>query len=177
MTLTITLNLSPEAEAELQESIARKDAESARQLLVEAVAPTVESLLSQAEGDELEQKSPAQLSDAEFEALADRLAEEVDRLIPSWTPALSDYALNGEGVYKDRPKFEQVETLARETQLSLSQLLIMTIKDFIRHYRTRRLVEQINEAYADGLDEEERQWLRYAKQSQRRILEKEKEEW
>ena len=67
--------------------------------------------------------------------------------------------------------FEEVETVAREMELSRSRLFVMAVKDFIERYRTRRLVEQINLAYQDGLDEEEQKWLMHAKQSYRRLLE------
>jgi hypothetical protein len=44
---TITLQLSPELEQKLRESIARHDSQSIRQLLADAFAPTVEVLLGQ----------------------------------------------------------------------------------------------------------------------------------
>jgi len=105
MILTVTLKLSSEAEEKLRESIARKDSESARQLLAEAVAPTVENLLSDPEVAGLEQKSPNELSVEEFEALADQLVDEMDRMIAPGTPPLSDYALSRESIYEDHPKF------------------------------------------------------------------------
>ncbi len=43
----ITLQLSPELEQKLRASIARRDAESTKQLLADAFAPTVEALLKQ----------------------------------------------------------------------------------------------------------------------------------
>lgn len=45
------------------------------------------------------------LSDEEFEALADQLLEETDRMIPPGTPPLSDYALSRESFYEGHPKF------------------------------------------------------------------------
>lgn len=104
MTLTVMLELSPEAEAKLVESLARKDAESARQILAEAVAPTVENLLSHPEIEEPGQKSPDELSNEEFESLLDQLADEADRLIKPGTPPLSDYAFSRESFYEDHPK-------------------------------------------------------------------------
>lgn len=101
MTLTVTLQLSPEAEEKLRESIARKDSESARQVLAEAVAPTVENLLSHSEP---EQKSPDELSNEEFETLLDQLADEADRLIKPGTLPLPDYAFSRESFYENYPK-------------------------------------------------------------------------
>ncbi len=101
MTMTVTLELSSEAEAKLRESIARKDAESASRVLAEAFAPAVENLLKSHEIEELPQKSPDELSDEEFEALADQLADETERMIAPGTPPLSDYALSRESFYED----------------------------------------------------------------------------
>ena len=75
MTLTVTLKLSPEAEEKLKESIARKDSESARQILAEAVAPTVENLLSHPVVEAWEPKSPDELNGAESEAPAQERAD------------------------------------------------------------------------------------------------------
>lgn len=80
--MTITLELSPQVEAKLRESIARHDAEAMRQLLAEAFAPTVETLLQQAS---------EQLDDDEFEALADQLADEFAACVGADAPVLSDY--------------------------------------------------------------------------------------
>ncbi len=104
MALNVTLKLSPEAEEKLRESIVRKDAESARQVLAEAVAPAVEDLLSDPEVEGPEHKSPDELSNEEFEALLDQLADEGDRLIKPGTPPLSDYAFSRESFYEDHPK-------------------------------------------------------------------------
>ncbi len=94
MTMTITLELSPEMEAKLREGIARHDAEGVRQVLADALAPTVEALL---------QQTPQQLSEDEFETLADQLADELAARIESQTPVLSDYAVSRAGIYEDHP--------------------------------------------------------------------------
>lgn len=154
MTLPVTLNLSPEAEAKLQESLARKDGESARQVLAEAVAPTVENLLSHPVVEEREPERPNGLNDDEFEALADQL--------------VTDISLS-------KSLFEEVETVAREMELSRSRLFVMAVKDFIERYRTRRLVEQINLAYQDGPDEEEQELLRRMIPLYREVLEKDEQ--
>jgi hypothetical protein len=101
--MTVTLELSSEVEAKLRESIARKDAESARRLLAEAFAPTVENLLNFEGVEELPQKSADELSDEEFEALLDQMLDETDHMIPPGTPPLSDYALSRESFYEDHP--------------------------------------------------------------------------
>ncbi|MGH9755506.1 MAG: hypothetical protein ACREA2_22225 [Blastocatellia bacterium] len=66
---------------------------------------------------------------------------------------------------------EEVETVAREMKISRSRLFVMAIKDFIRRYQTRRLVEQFNQAYQDGPDAEEQQQLHHMRRVQRELLE------
>jgi hypothetical protein len=60
--MKITVEVPPELEVRLRESASRRDAEAVRQLLVEAVAPTVEALL---------RGTAEELSDDQFEALAE----------------------------------------------------------------------------------------------------------
>ncbi len=92
--MNITLKLSPDLEKKLRESIARQDAESLRQLLAEAFAPTVELLLKQ---------SSKPLNDGEFELVADQLADELALHVGPNSPVLSDYAVSRAGIYEDRP--------------------------------------------------------------------------
>lgn len=90
--MTITLNLSPEQEAQLRSLIARQDAVSIRNLLAEAVAPTVEALLSQ---------PSEELSIDEFDAILDQLADEMASYFGPNPPVLSDYAVSRAGIYED----------------------------------------------------------------------------
>lgn len=92
--MMITLELPPEIEAKLREGIARRDAESIRQLLTDALPLTVEALLRQA---------PQPLTEAEFETLADQLANELATYLGPNAPALSDYAVSRAGIYEDHP--------------------------------------------------------------------------
>ena len=64
--MRITLELSPVVEGQLRESVAQRDADAVRRLLVEVLTPTVETLL---------QETPTELTEAEFEATADQLAD------------------------------------------------------------------------------------------------------
>jgi len=88
--MTITLELSPETETRLRKVVARRDTESVRRLLVEAVTPMVEALLAE--------PSYARLSSDEFDALLDKLAQSTGDV-----PTLSDYAVSREGIYGDHP--------------------------------------------------------------------------
>ncbi len=92
--MTITLELPPEVQARLQAKLAYRDAESMRQLLADAFAPTVEALLQQA---------PNQMNEDEFEAVADLLADEFAACVKAKTPPLSDYAVSRAGIYEDHP--------------------------------------------------------------------------
>ncbi|KYC41124.1 hypothetical protein WA1_22810 [Scytonema hofmannii PCC 7110] len=97
---TITLQLSPELEQKIRESIARRDTQSLRLLLADAFAPTVEALL---------EKTPTQFNhqeltdENELEASVDKLLDEFALSICSNLPTLSDYAVSREGIYEDRP--------------------------------------------------------------------------
>jgi predicted transcriptional regulator len=71
------------------------------------------------------------------------------------------------------PLLEQVEALAQEMRISLNRLFSLALEEFIQRQQNRQLFEKINEAYADGPDEEEREWLTHARESYRRLLENE----
>ncbi len=95
MTLTVTINLPPEVEAELRQSIAHHDTERVRQMLTDALAPTVEALLNE---------GPTLFSDDhEWDALADQLVDTVTTALPKSLPILSDYATSRAGIYEEHP--------------------------------------------------------------------------
>lgn len=54
---------------------------------------------------------------------------------------------------------EKSDDLARELGVTRSRLYAMALEEFVRKHEDRRLFEQLNEAYADGLDAEERRLL------------------
>lgn len=91
---TITLTLSPEIEARLRESIALHDSASIRQLLADAFAPTVETLLRQTS------ESP---HTDEFESIADELANDFADSAGSDAIELSGYTISRAGIYEDHP--------------------------------------------------------------------------
>jgi antitoxin ParD1/3/4 len=92
--MQINLELSPDIEVRLRESVAHGDAETARRLLVEALTPTVEALL---------REMPPELTEAEFETATDQLADELRGDLGPDTPSLSDYAISREGIYEHHP--------------------------------------------------------------------------
>ncbi|GAB4443190.1 MAG: hypothetical protein Fur0044_39560 [Anaerolineae bacterium] len=92
--MIITLELSPEVEAQLRVGIATHDTESIRQLLVQAFSPTIEKLLQQ-DTDQLDYQA--------FESIADQLADELIGGIEPNMPLLSDYAVSRASIYEDHP--------------------------------------------------------------------------
>lgn len=92
--MRITVELPPELETRLRDSAMHQDRESIQQLLVEAIAPTVEALL---------RESAEALSDEEFEAAADQLANELSGYLGPDRAPLSDAAVSREGIYEGHP--------------------------------------------------------------------------
>jgi antitoxin ParD1/3/4 len=92
--MVITIDLPAEVEAQLRDSASRGDSETVRRLLVEALTPTVEALLAE---------SRQELTEGEFERLADQLADEFEGCFEGDVPVLSDQAINREGIYGEHP--------------------------------------------------------------------------
>ncbi len=59
----------------------------------------------------------------------------------------------------EKDLFDQAEDLAEELKVSRSRLVTMALERLIRDYQTKKLVEKLNEVYADGPTEEEKFWL------------------
>lgn len=57
----------------------------------------------------------------------------------------------------------EADALARELRITRSRLYGMALREFLKRHENRRLLERLNEAYADGLDDEERELLKRAK--------------
>jgi metal-responsive CopG/Arc/MetJ family transcriptional regulator len=75
------------------------------------------------------------------------------------------------GISLPRGLFEQAEALAQKMNVTRSRLFSLALEDYVRRQRNRELLAQINEAYADGLDEEERALLRRASHTHRQVVE------
>jgi len=48
--------------------------------------------------------------------------------------------------------FEEAESLAQELNVSRSELFGLAIESFVRNHQNQRLLEEINQAYADEPD-------------------------
>ena len=91
--MTITLEIPHDIEIKIGENAVRGNADAVHHLLLEALGPTVEALLRS--------HTSLQLSNEEFEALADQLADEFMEYVGPDCPPLSDYAVSREGLYED----------------------------------------------------------------------------
>ena len=66
--------------------------------------------------------------------------------------------------------FEQADALARELHISRSRLFALAVEDFMQRYENQRLLERINDAYAD-ITPEEQALLRRMRRQQRQMVE------
>jgi metal-responsive CopG/Arc/MetJ family transcriptional regulator len=67
--------------------------------------------------------------------------------------------------------FEQAEALARELHISRSRLFAIAVEDFMQRYENQRLLERINDAYADTTTPDEQALLRRMRRQQRQMVE------
>ena len=71
--------------------------------------------------------------------------------------------------------FQQADQMASELKISRSRLIALAVEKFIHDYESRKMLETLNEVYADGPDPEERSVLEAMREHQRKLLEK--DEW
>jgi hypothetical protein len=88
----VTLLLSPEKESELRTSVALDDRQRAKEILVEAIGPTLDALLEE------RKKTPKDFDAivAELDRIMDKAFEGRER------PQLPDEALTRAGIYHDQ---------------------------------------------------------------------------
>ena len=91
--MIITLEVPPGLESEIRKHAATRDAVGVRRLLAEALDPVVEKMLNESGND---------LSGAEFEALAEQLADEWAKAAEDPMPSQIDDSR--EGIYAGHPK-------------------------------------------------------------------------
>lgn len=77
----------------------------------------------------------------------------------------------------DETLFGEAEALARKMGISRSQLFARAVKEYIRDRENEELLRRLNEAHADGLDEEEREYLHRMMVYHGRLLEETGNEW
>jgi metal-responsive CopG/Arc/MetJ family transcriptional regulator len=75
----------------------------------------------------------------------------------------------------DGDLLEETVNLAQEMDVPRSQVVSLALEEYIRRYRNKQLLAQINEAYSDGLDSEDIGTLEIIRSHQRKLGER--EEW
>lgn len=89
----VTLILPPEKESELRTSVAHDDRKRAKEILVEAIEPTLDAMLAEQSKDAKDFETIlAELDRITFEAFG-----------PEGPPQLPDEAFTRAGIYRDHP--------------------------------------------------------------------------
>jgi Mg2+/Co2+ transporter CorC len=72
------------------------------------------------------------------------------------------------------PLFQRAEVVARDLQISRSQLVALALAEFVKHYERSALVQAVNQAFEDEPPaSEERELLEGIRKTQRKLLERE----
>jgi len=67
--------------------------------------------------------------------------------------------------------YEQASNLAQEMQIYPSDLFSLAIEDYLHRHHSQKLFQSINDAYADGLDENKQAMLKGMQRQQRHWVE------
>jgi metal-responsive CopG/Arc/MetJ family transcriptional regulator len=70
---------------------------------------------------------------------------------------------------------DQTNDLAKELDISRSQVFALAIEKFIQQHRNKKLLAQINNVYAEELDSEDMENMEIMRSHQRKIMEH--DEW
>lgn len=73
----------------------------------------------------------------------------------------------------DEKLFDKVNKLANELHVSRSRLFTLAVKDYLKKQENQTLLAQLNDAYADHPDEEERKISSSMKSKHSKIMEQE----
>jgi hypothetical protein len=68
--------------------------------------------------------------------------------------------------------FREAEVWAGKLGISRSRLFARAVKDFVRQRENEELLERLNEAHADGLDEDEKEFLERMRVYQGRLIDR-----
>jgi DNA-binding transcriptional MocR family regulator len=69
--------------------------------------------------------------------------------------------------------YEQASNLAQEMQISPSELYSLALEEYLHRHHNQKLLQSINDAYADGLDDREQAMLEGMRRHQRHLVENE----
>lgn len=67
--------------------------------------------------------------------------------------------------------FEQVEDLARQLNVSRSRVVALALEEFVQRHHNRQLLEALDQAYADLVDENDLARTLARRQQHRRLVE------
>jgi predicted transcriptional regulator len=70
-----------------------------------------------------------------------------------------------------KPLFDQVEALAEKMNVPRSRIFALAVEEFLRRHQSQRLLQRINEAYADAPDPAEAALRRRMRRQHRQIVE------
>lgn len=91
-------------------------------------------------------------------------AAEQERRLRSQATVTMDASLS-------RSLFDQADAVAREMNVSITDLFVLALEECVRRHQGRKLFDSYNQAYQDGLDEEEQELLRRMRPLQRQVVE------
>ncbi len=69
----------------------------------------------------------------------------------------------------DNNLLAETVSLAQELDIPKSQVVSLALEEFIQHYRNKQLLSQINEAYADAPDSEDKITLEIIRSHRRKL--------
>jgi len=72
----------------------------------------------------------------------------------------------------DESLFREAEEWAGKLGVSRSQLFARAVEEYVRRRENEELLARLNEAHADGLDEEEREYLERMRVYQGRLIDR-----
>ena len=67
----------------------------------------------------------------------------------------------------EKELFDQVNKLSKEMNVSRSRFFALAVDDYLRRYESKKLLDEINSAYSDIPNEEEKRITHAMKQKQR----------
>ena len=76
----------------------------------------------------------------------------------------------------DESLFKEAEALAKKMGISRSQLFARAVVDYVLQRENEELLEHLDAAHADGLDEEDREALKHTQRLHAQMLEREEQE-
>ena len=72
----------------------------------------------------------------------------------------------------DESLYQEIKLLAKTLEIPPSELFILAMREYLQQHGRQLIIESLNEAYADGLDESEKFMLEKMRQHQRQLQEK-----